>query len=1576
MEINEKKVFVDSGMDTDSSPEGVAPNDTIEAYNVRFKGTTDGEDGIATDIESSVILSGTRSTGINKGIGSDGFTRTRKGYLFVYNSQGFHQIVEIDYDTDVETIIFTNKTDSGGVDVMPLDPKWYVNDIKLINGKFFVFTDSNMQVCYINIDTLKAKTLGVLTRDDFSLIKPQPLIIPTLAFGDDTARSVNLLSSRLFQFSYYNTFPDYEDSALSSYSKVIVPERESTPAIGTDVSKSNHIIVTIDIGNNRVKSLNVAALIGGETVWYLVKTIDRADILKLTNTVVDAFNKIYEAYNPSTNQYSFAFYNDGNYPNLDSLYTDLPYDYVPIKAGAIEVLNGSILSLGDLTEGYDRPVVAIDISVGSYHPGIMSEPIDVVGKLTVLRAGDTLTKNFFGTRSHFRQIDVLYKGIAKTGDKLTIQIRDSRDHSKIEVFEFIVTILEDGNTLNALKAFSKKIPNSLVYNQDPSTGADGSIRIAPQKWWELGYAKIDLANVSATGASKSMSALKTNSSYQLALAHYDKFGRYFPIVTSDKLIAKTQSYAQTKGLVPSISWNILGKPPVDAVGYQWLLTKNNTHETTLYMTAKVDPVRTAGDYIVLNINPLMEFNEKNSSSVLAYDYTSGDRVTFLKRVNLTSNNEVWFNSPPVDVEVVDFEILVDKVAVPNTTNYLLKVRKSAAIVSTVIALDNILIEIYTPKKRTSVVGGKDVLNPTLFFEIGEQYPIVNGDYSVKSGEIRHGDSYFKTREMADGTDLNVIDSHPVEDFNFSDFYKSNYNSYGRPRTYNDVKRRDRKIACIRYSDTNIEGSQVNGLTRFFGERIYGEGAGQTSSEHGAINKMVQVGNYLWIIQDTICGSIPVNISIIEDQVSQQNVAVSDRLLNYIRYSDAGRYGMGGAKESFAQRPDGTLYFVDPYNSLPIRIGRDGVRPIPGKKIKFFRRTIQKAIAQGLKIVGYYDVFNDEFVLAVSQLGDVVAEFPFSDSSWRFLEVYKPTASEIAISIQPSKGTVVYNPETGRAIYKSNVGQTGTDNFTESFLVNGVAVTKRTCLNITAGVSNPTQFTFVDIVNAELNTLHVSNSVLIDGITMPAPISISSGSEYRINGVGSWITVPSTVQKLDTLEVRQTSSVSSSIKTDTVLTVGTISDTYSVTTKIIDVSVNAFAFNDVTDKETSTLYESNTVTIGGISQAVPISVVGGEYSINGLAYTSAAGTIASGSTVKVRRVSSVSYSASVGVTLTVGDMSNTYTIGTKSNVPTAFAFIDVTNRERTTSYESNSQVITGFVGSLPISIVNGEYSINGGLFTSVSGTIAAGSTVKVKRTSSGAYNSLAETTLTVGSLSDTYGITTKVAPPVAVTYSMTKDDNPHVVIILVPVVNGVNVGNIYGSSTGSFPGIKAGDTVDMYLVHPTAFQPWPAGSSARMDIVDNVGTIYDSFDVTTAVNDNLGAYSFVAQEGKSYHVDTTSNSASVSYKAMTFDMFNQSSSPLRTTLFQLFDNTDNSRVLHTLQDLMEQPNVGFNWLLDSGTGRHVVTNLWDFSLKYVLSNTLFGGAYTQEITVLPGQFGSFENIPKGSYRVTILNPPAL
>ena len=99
---------------------------------------------------------------------------------------------------------------------------------------------------------------------------------------------------------------------------------------------------------------------------------------------------------------------------------------------------------------------------------------------------------------------------------------------------------------------------------------------------------------------------------------------------------------------------------------------------------------------------------------------------------------------------------------------------------------------------------------------------------------------------------------------------------------------------------------------------------------------------------------------------------------------------------------------------------------------------------------------------------------------------------------------------------------------------------------------PDQFQFTDITNASLSTVYESNTITVVGIDNPTPVSVTGG-EYAISTDGGsswsgWTNAAGTVNLNDRVKVRQTSSPNFSTATNTTLTIGGVSDTFSVTTR--------------------------------------------------------------------------------------------------------------------------------------------------------------------------------------------------------------------------------------------------------------------------------------------------------------------------------------------------------------------------------------------------------------------------------------------
>ncbi len=95
----------------------------------------------------------------------------------------------------------------------------------------------------------------------------------------------------------------------------------------------------------------------------------------------------------------------------------------------------------------------------------------------------------------------------------------------------------------------------------------------------------------------------------------------------------------------------------------------------------------------------------------------------------------------------------------------------------------------------------------------------------------------------------------------------------------------------------------------------------------------------------------------------------------------------------------------------------------------------------------------------------------------------------------------------------------------------------------------------------------------------------------------------------------------------------------------DTTPNAFTIPAEQEVEPGEEVISEAVTINGINRAAPISIVGGEYSINSAAYTSAEGTINNNQSITVKVLAPEANNETAEATLTIGGVSAIFSIAT-------------------------------------------------------------------------------------------------------------------------------------------------------------------------------------------------------------------------------------------------------------------------------------------------------------------------------------------
>ena len=1172
MSIIDSKNFAKGGMDTDSAFELIAPNDYVTAHNIRTTGDTTNEEGYVVAIESNTLIPLLLPDGLNKCIGANKFEIERKIYKFIFNSFGFHTITELDYDTNTEEIIFTNKTDSGGEDVLLLNTDSYVTDIKLLDSVLY-FVNSDNQPCNIDIQMLKDGSYGVVTKDDFLIIRKQPSTVPSVQYISDITRQSNTLYGKLFQFRTQFVYENNETSAWSGISDRPVPVDEPVQSTASNATKNNCLLVSVDAGSNRVVQVNVAFRVG-DSDWFYVKQSEISQIKTLSSQELAPSGVISstvrsESFDPLTNIFSFTFYHNGSYSSVDVLETDLPYDYIPKECETIEIIGGrgdlnansSVLCIAGNTEGYPRPTISKNLTPANTIVDVFI-PEDITQYLS-----STFTWRSINNKDNINRCNYTFTGTPKTNDVIKMRIvREGHPgtfYDLLGVNGYTVPSTQNNNLAAVMRSIAKQIGTVLggedgnspvITNIVNGINVDGTGFVNFQTKGDgfYGYtttgfvgipAVIDLA-AAGTPESRSTGSIKENSSYQLAIGYYDRWGRTFPLVTDQSYVVNTLTYAALQsGNAPAINWEILTKEaPEGAESYQWLITRNRTHLTSLYIDVKYEPTwSSTGNFYTFNMDALKKFNENNPTSVLSYSYSPGDKITFNYFIN--GENKVYFDGsqqPVIDIEVVGFDpAYVPDPAEPTVTHYALFVKIPTQLDTALITDKDILVEVYSPLIQQTDLEG------TLFFETGLKYPVINGEHSVTSGSITRADCYYKTRQLNLATDLNENEIFVVEDFNFSDFYASRFTPYGRPRTFYDTPENVQFPASIRYSYEYTAKSRTNQINRFYGENVV-----TYDQSFGFIRRIRQRDNILIAIQEYKVGYVPINISIIEDQIAQENVAVSTKFLNKIRYSGGTNIGIGDAKESFAEF-DGSMYFVDPFRSEPVQISMNGVNSIAGKMSKFFRNTINEVYKNKTKLIGYYNIFNREYILTYEDIYSVINQLTFNVNNWQTQDTNTVDYDSLTIETAPTKGTVTIDNGIATALYSPTLNELGSDTFSFSFtqIGGGPAIEKNVCITIGAGNTDVQQFSFGDLVDQPISTVVVSNPVQANGVDVPVPISIVDG-QYKIDE-GSWTSSAGYIYPGQQAVVRVTTSSSELTDVSCTLTIGDKSDTFTATTMSLD-----------------------------------------------------------------------------------------------------------------------------------------------------------------------------------------------------------------------------------------------------------------------------------------------------------------------------------------------------------------------------------------------------------------------------------------
>lgn len=172
------------------------------------------------------------------------------------------------------------------------------------------------------------------------------------------------------------------------------------------------------------------------------------------------------------------------------------------------------------------------------------------------------------------------------------------------------------------------------------------------------------------------------------------------------------------------------------------------------------------------------------------------------------------------------------------------------------------------------------------------------------------------------------------------------------------------------------------------------------------------------------------------------------------------------------------------------------------------------------------------------------------------------------------------------------------------------------------------------------------------------------------------------------------------------------------------------------------------TVTGIDQPVSFSVSGGEYSVNGGAFTSEPATVEEGDVVTVRVLAASEFATTVTARITSGSSSFNFNVTTvpADTSPDEFLFSLQRDVELASVQTSPVVFVSGINTPVSVSISNGEYALDNGEYTSSPGTITNGQAFRIRLLSSNEFATQTSAAITVGDYTTTFSALTRANIP--------------------------------------------------------------------------------------------------------------------------------------------------------------------------------------------------------------------------------------
>lgn len=1308
MKIDPKNIHrqtFDGGINTVASARSMQPNESKYILNCNSVSTAAGNVGVITNIKGNVEVETSLPDGENLCIGKAVDEESNNFYFAVWNSNGYHTWYRFNDIQKRVTIVIQSKRDSNGIDILKFDRDHLILMADVVDNNLLYWVDGLNPARKLNIKKCLDKSIsgyGVTILEEYiTAYKLAPVYAPAPEYFTDTTKAFNRVYGKLYRFTHRLIYDDGEKSNWSEFSNVATPAKELFTGVGAIPTDNNGILIPVSTGSRIVKAIEIAMqstdseVIDGVKQWVSIAMLNKQELSISDDSTYD-----YRFFNDGS-------YPITDIKKIIRPYCYLPKDPLcqSFVSNAMTYSNfWEGFSKVDIFTSFTVDYADLFVDPGTVN-SLNSPSITNTSFTYNWVSGDSL---FGGGRGRRNSTNTLVIGNdVKAGNKFQLYGKNGGGDNLY--YAYTATLYDTAITIaNQLKSqLLSSLGERVMSMSDNSIDGGGNVSFTIQLrgLWGEGATKftgnvnpVTVNSLKDTG--QSIKNIKLGSSIKLGIEYEDFFGRKSLVYTVDALVVNISPINDLAGFkTPTISLSIKHRPPVWAKYYQIVRSRDLTYDKYLQILVQkvIDIAATNadnGEYLDLSIGSLFTYQKIHENAVLRYNFTKGDRVRLLQKTSDDSfypfyeteilsyketstqhkNENLTIATATPDQVTIDGATSTDNIGsfisvggyerqiidVVDGTHYridkpiaiidgeatqkfvyyelinrngVLRIKKpSTAVIAEL--QDFSTVELYTPAATGDVSGSKT------FYEFGKKFPIINAGTATRAHaangqdqdgtddttiittpaivKINEGTAYVRNRElptsnMVPGAQVDVM---TIEDQGYSDFYESDLNDNGRITAQDNGDGEVYFGERTRYSNNFVEDTRINGLNDFdnLDRKDYND-------QYGNIMLTKFGENRLYIFKTLKTCWTPVNATILQDAEGVEFLSSTTKLLNELRYF-TWEGGVGNNPESYASNGN-QKYFASVNSGIIARIGGDGVTPVSAiyNLDNKMREYLLAASKYGAKIYGEFDR-KVGYMLSIGQYIAYVYNEGFSSNQWVYYDSLISLLSEIEIVTPPSHGDVVVGGVSYEYIYTPDADYVGADSFSYRVKPPGGewSSPKNICITVTP---NPNILIGNEIQTADFTRDNCNPGY--HGSTEPYTIAANTFYDSTQQDANNKAIVALNQGGQDFANATGTCDLNAPI---------------------------AFTFIDQSGLALSTLTESNEISVpgplAGSTGVFRIVVTGGaEYNINGSGWTSATGVVNSGDLLKLRNTTSASNDTTVATTVTLGSVSDEWTIRTES-----------------------------------------------------------------------------------------------------------------------------------------------------------------------------------------------------------------------------------------------------------------------------------------------------------------------------------------